>query len=411
VQVTAAGFPPQTEIQLALGRQGGQEAISTTARTEADGTLATTLAVPTDAAPEEGWLVRASTEDGETQAVSNVFQVTAPQYEPRVAIAPESGPPGTEVQLTAEGYPPGAAVQVGVGRENSEYDVVETAQVGEDGSLTLDVTMPTFAEAEERWVAVVTTEDRSVQAISNVFQVTQAAYQGTVAISPTSGPPGTGVKVVARGFPPNAAVEIGVGRVNSEYDVVATAQTDADGRLETHITMPGFVEPQDRWVIVVAAAQRPVKAVSDEFDVTQAPTPSGNLFTRTNIYLIAVGDDGQSGKEIGCDDSVIPVEVAIEPTIAPLTAALNQLLALDDQEYGQSGLYNALHRSDLTLESVAIQNREAIIRLSGTLTLGGVCDEPRVQAQLRETALQYATVDRVSIFINGQPLQEALGQR
>jgi hypothetical protein len=75
-----------------------------------------------------------------------------------------------------------------------------------------------------------------------------------------------------------------------------------------------------------------------------------------------------------------------------------------------SGYHNALYRSKLTLESVSIENREAIIRLSGTLTLGGVCDEPRVRAQLRETALQYATVDRVSIFINGTPLDEVLGQ-
>jgi len=40
--------------------------------------------------------------------------------------------------------------------------------------------------------------------------------------------------------------------------------------------------------------------------------------------------------------------------------------------------------------------------------VGGVCDEPRVQAQLRETALQFSTVDSVSIFINGIQLEDAL---
>jgi hypothetical protein len=40
--------------------------------------------------------------------------------------------------------------------------------------------------------------------------------------------------------------------------------------------------------------------------------------------------------------------------------------------------------------------------------VGGVCDEPRVRAQLEETALQFVTVDSVSIFVNGQPLAEAL---
>jgi hypothetical protein len=214
------------------------------------------------------------------------------------------------------------------------------------------------------------------------------------------------VGVVAEGFPPNATLEIGVGRVNSEYDVVRRTQANASGRADAQITVPSFVEPEDRWVVVVAAEGQPIKAVSDEFDVTGSPTPSGNLFTRTNIYLIAVGDDGQSGEEIGCDDSVVPVEAPIEPTIAPLRAALNKLLSLNTRKYGQSGLYNALYRSDLTLEDVGIFNRQAVIRLSGTLTLGGVCDEPRVRAQLEETALQYATVDSVSIFINAVRLEE-----
>ena len=107
---------------------------------------------------------------------------------------------------------------------------------------------------------------------------------------------------------------------------------------------------------------------------------------------------------------MIPVEVEIELTIAPLTAAMEELLALDSREYGQSGLYNALYRSDLTVESIDIEKQEAIIELSGTLRVGGVCDEPRVRAQLRQTALQYETVDRVSLYIDGTPLDELLGQ-
>jgi hypothetical protein len=126
------------------------------------------------------------------------------------------------------------------------------------------------------------------------------------------------------------------------------------------------------------------------------------------VYLISLGDDGQAGKEIGCDDSVVPVEVEIEPTGAPLTAALNELLAIETREYGPSGLYNALYRSDLRLDSARVVNGEAVIRLSGTLRLGGVCDNPRVQAQLEETALQYRTVNRVSVLIDGSPIEEFL---
>jgi len=409
VQVTVAGFSPETEIELGVGRESSTYDVVSTPHTDADGALTTKLAIPVLARPEEAWIVVASTKDEAVQAVSNPFQVTAPRYEPEVRISPVSGPPGTEVHIRAEGFPPDTVVQIGVGRENSEYEVVTAMHMGSDGSLTTEAVMPTSAEVGERWVVAVTTEDQSVAAVSNVFQVERVQYQGTVAIAPTSGPPGTRVKVVGRGFPPQAKVEIGIGRVNSEYDVIATAQTDADGRVDTQITIPTFVEPEDQWVIVVASTHHPVKTVSDEFDVTQAPTPtgsSGNLFTRTNIYLIALGDDGRSGEEIGCDDSVVPVEVEIEPTVAPLTAALDKLLAIESREYGQSGLYHALYQSDLTLVSASVVDGEAVLRLSGTLTLGGVCDEPRIQAQLRETALQYDTVDRVSIFVNGSPMEE-----
>jgi hypothetical protein len=129
------------------------------------------------------------------------------------------------------------------------------------------------------------------------------------------------------------------------------------------------------------------------------------------IYLIALEDQGVSGKSVGCGDSAVPVQVQIPPTQGVLRAALDALLALKTQYYGQSGLYNALYQSDLHVESVNIQNGEAIVKLAGTLTQGGECDSPRVQAQLEETVLQFSTVSKASIFINGKPLEEVLSLR
>jgi hypothetical protein len=412
IQVTAAGFPAGAEVELAIGAEDAEPALTVSAEADTEGALTTALAVPTTAEADQRWVVVATAEDGDLRAVSNVFQVTAPEYDPVVTIDPTSGPSGSEVEVTAEGFPPNTSLEIGVGREDSEYDVVTTAETDGDGTLTVRVLIPDYAEADERWVVVATTEDSALKAVSDVFEVTEIVYQGTVSIRPQSGPPGTTVNVVARYFPANVPVEIGVGRVDSEYDVVATAETDGQGQLNTAIVIPDFVEPEDRWVIVVAAQEQPVKAVSDVFNVTRTepptPTPGGNLFTRTNVYLIAVGDAGETGMEIGCDDSVVPAEVEIEPTIAPLTAALEKLLTIDTRLYQDTGLYNALYQSNLVLQDVAIQNGEAVIRLTGTLQLGGVCDEPRVRAQLRQTALQYETVDDVSIFINGTPLEEFL---
>src|SRR5690606_28137946 len=104
----------------------------------------------------------------------------------------------------------------------------------------------------------------------------------------------------------------------------------------------------------------------------------------------------------------VPVQVQIEPTLAVMTAAMRHLVGLDQRYYGQSGLYNALYDSDLRVDSVTLVNGVATIRLSGTVRVGGVCDVPRIHAQLRQIALQYSTVQSVVITINGVPLEEAV---
>jgi hypothetical protein len=81
------------------------------------------------------------------------------------------------------------------------------------------------------------------------------------------------------------------------------------------------------------------------------------------------------------------------------------MLELESQNYGESGLYNVFYQSDLEIETINVEDGEAIIRLAGSLLLGGVCDEPRVRAQIEETALQFSTVSEVTIYINGNLLE------
>ncbi|MCL5432534.1 MAG: GerMN domain-containing protein [Patescibacteria group bacterium] len=140
-------------------------------------------------------------------------------------------------------------------------------------------------------------------------------------------------------------------------------------------------------------------------------TPTPPLVSQVKIFLTALEDSGNSGLKIGCGDSLIPVTVDITPTTKPLTQALNELLSLKQQYYGESGLYNALYNSDLKLDSATVENGVAEIYISGNLSLGGVCDDPRVQAQLEQTALQFPTVKEVKIYINNIPLSEVLSEK
>ena len=132
-------------------------------------------------------------------------------------------------------------------------------------------------------------------------------------------------------------------------------------------------------------------------------TPGGKIYTTVNIYLIGMGTGS-----VGCGDQAVPVQRNVPATAAPLTAALNALLSLHDQYYGQSGLYNALYQSHLSVQNITRNGSTWYIYLRGTTQLGGVCDVPRVEAQLMRTALQFSTVKTAYYYINGVPLKTAL---
>ncbi|MBI3536905.1 MAG: GerMN domain-containing protein [Chloroflexi bacterium] len=145
-----------------------------------------------------------------------------------------------------------------------------------------------------------------------------------------------------------------------------------------------------------------------------APTSEPTLTsptTRVKIFLIALEDNGKTGKKIGCNDSAVAVERVIPATTAPLRAALEELFSLRDRNYGQSGLYNVLYQSNLKLESASIAETKATIHISGALRLSGICDNPRVEAQIEQTALQFSTVKSVDVFLNNVALEKVLSQK
>jgi hypothetical protein len=139
---------------------------------------------------------------------------------------------------------------------------------------------------------------------------------------------------------------------------------------------------------------------------TTGDSPSGRQTVQ--IYLVALEGNLAGEEQIGCGDQLVAVDVVIEPTVAVLRAAITELLAVDSEYYGQSGLYNALHQSDLEIDKLGLQNGLASIYLTGDLLVGGVCDAPRIQAQLEQTALQFSTVNQVKVYINDTLLEDYL---
>ncbi len=138
-------------------------------------------------------------------------------------------------------------------------------------------------------------------------------------------------------------------------------------------------------------------------------TPTGSVReTTVQFYMISIDDNGNSGKMIGCGDSVVSVSRRTVERGAPIEISLRELLAEKNQYDGN--LYNALYQSNLTLDSVTNDNGKAIVRLSGTVLTNGSCDDPRFEAQIEETALQFSSVNEVEVLINGINMKDIFDQ-
>jgi len=131
---------------------------------------------------------------------------------------------------------------------------------------------------------------------------------------------------------------------------------------------------------------------------------------RVKIFFVKIGDDGDSGKKIGCGDSLVGIEEVISQTSTPLVSTLQKLLSIEERTV-ESDLYNSLADSDLRVENVFIENDTAKIMLTGKLTVGGVCDTPRVSEQLSQTVLQFPNIEKVEISVNGVSLDDILSGR
>ena len=54
---------------------------------------------------------------------------------------------------------------------------------------------------------------------------------------------------------------------------------------------------------------------------------------------------------------------------------------------------------------------EAVVELKGRFAIGGVCDTPRVMAQLEQAALQFPKINKVHFYVNDVTISALLDQR
>lgn len=141
------------------------------------------------------------------------------------------------------------------------------------------------------------------------------------------------------------------------------------------------------------------------------PTNNDNqqaTVTSVKVAVIATGDAGAKGPKIGCDDSVVFINRNVAATTMPLNAAFQELFSLNTEKPtdGSNTYYNVIYKMQtgdgkLKFDHATIESGVAKIYLTGAMSgLGGVCDSPRVPAQIEYTAKQFATVTSVETYLN-----------
>lgn len=150
------------------------------------------------------------------------------------------------------------------------------------------------------------------------------------------------------------------------------------------------------------------KTASPSSDTTNTQEPTESTMS-AKIYFIKMEDKGANGELIGCDDSVIGEDSQI-PSSTDATVsiknALDKLLSIKERDYGDQKLYNSLSNLDLKVDNVIASETRIQVMLSGTYQISGVCEIPRIKAQLMQTASQFKGDLSIDILINGRLFDE-----
>ncbi len=130
--------------------------------------------------------------------------------------------------------------------------------------------------------------------------------------------------------------------------------------------------------------------------------------SKVKVFLVAAE---KTPNMAVCSDSLVAVERPIKPTLAPLRAALEELL-VTPKTVDRTGenLENYWKGTDLRLHGVELQNGIARIDISGQLLISVGCDASRIVHQIEATARQFRSIKSVSVTVNGSPLSDAVRQ-
>ena len=183
VTVTGSGFAPSSPITVNYG----STTVSSSSSTTSSGAFQVTFTVPASAGSQT---VTA------TDSYGNTARATFGVSTPSMSANPTSGPIGTQVTLTGNGFAPSASVSITFGTTKLSTSCNSTSA----GGLSCTFTVPRSLTGSQ----TVTATDSYGNTASSSFTVTAP----TLSLNPSTGPIGTSVTATGNGYPASASVTI-----------------------------------------------------------------------------------------------------------------------------------------------------------------------------------------------------------
>ncbi len=172
------------------------------------------------------------------------------------------------------------------------------------------------------------------------------------------------------------------------------------------IGVPLLGKPRKADPEVKVAPNKPAESTRIEVSV-MTEVDSGEA----SLTFFQLNDGSDENGTIGCGDRARLVKVKIPKGREPLRFTLDLLLRRGNALAEQHGLYHPLSSSQLKIGRVALLDGEAVVELNGRFAIGGVCDSPRVMAQLEQAVLQFPKINKVRFYVNDVTISALLDQR
>lgn len=132
------------------------------------------------------------------------------------------------------------------------------------------------------------------------------------------------------------------------------------------------------------------------------------LPTQAKLFYILLEDAGNSGKLIGCNDSLVSVQVSFAPWLQTWNDLLEDLYTRQFAAESQPNGSETMFETGITVNSITVSGALVSVYLGGAIVLNGVCDHPRITEQLQSIVLQFPQFTTVKLYINNQTLSSYL---